>query len=174
MLNFGPLLWPHPDPRGHHLNKLESTLYQGVFTQVWWFLAPWFLRRRFFKTPTQFLMFVNYLPLYKGVALHLNNFESFSPKDDLYQLWLKLAQCFWRRSRKCKSLTDRWTDGLTDRQTTDNRRSEKLTWAFGSGELKINSIHSRWTDTKHLNKYSSGIQWYITLTMLTFMHLKFL
>ena len=32
--------------------------------------------------------------------------------------------------------TDRQTDGQTDRQTTDERRSEKLTWAFSSGELK--------------------------------------
>ena len=30
MLNFGPLLWPHPDPGDHHLNKLESTLYNDA------------------------------------------------------------------------------------------------------------------------------------------------
>ena len=30
----------------------------------------------------------------------------------------------------------RRTDGQTDRQTTDDRWSEKLTWAFSSGELK--------------------------------------
>ena len=35
-----------------------------------------------------------------------------------------------------KSLqTDRQTDRRTDGQTTDERRSEKLTWAFSSGEL---------------------------------------
>jgi hypothetical protein len=27
----------------------------------------------------------------------------------------------------------------TDRQTTDKRRSEKLTWAFSSGELKTDT-----------------------------------
>ena len=32
--------------------------------------------------------------------------------------------------------TDRQTDGQTDGQTTDDRWSEKLTWAFSSGELK--------------------------------------
>ena len=26
MLNFDPLLWPHPNPGGHDLNNLESTL----------------------------------------------------------------------------------------------------------------------------------------------------
>jgi hypothetical protein len=53
------------------------------------------------------------------------------------QVWLKLAKRFWRRSWKCKSLTDRHqTDGQTARRTTEKRRSEKLTWAFSSGELK--------------------------------------
>ena len=33
--------------------------------------------------------------------------------------------------------TDGRTDGQTDRQTTDDRWSEKLTWASSSGELKI-------------------------------------
>ena len=32
--------------------------------------------------------------------------------------------------------TDGRTDGRTDRQRTDDRWSEKLTWAFSSGELK--------------------------------------
>ena len=31
------------------------------------------------------------------MALHLNKFESPSPKDALCQVWLKLAQWFWRR-----------------------------------------------------------------------------
>jgi hypothetical protein len=43
------------------------------------------------------------------------SFEQFRipfPQDDLCQIWLKLAQWFWRRSRKCKSLqTDKLTDG---------------------------------------------------------------
>ena len=40
-----------------------------------------------------------------------------------------------------KSLqTDGQTDRRTDRQTTDDRWSEKLTWAFSSGELKRNRV----------------------------------
>ena len=58
--------------------------------------------------------------------------ESPSPKDALGQVWMKLAQWFWRRRWKCEKFTDGWTD----RQTTDDRWSEKLTWAFSSGELK--------------------------------------
>ena len=42
-------------------------------------------------------MFPNYLPLKKGLALHFNNFESPSPKDDLCQVWSKLAKWFLRR-----------------------------------------------------------------------------
>ena len=38
-----------------------------------------------------------YLPLEKGGALHLNKFEFSSHKDALCQVWLKLAQWFWRR-----------------------------------------------------------------------------
>ena len=43
------------------------------------------------------MLFRNYLPLEKGGALHLNKFESPSSKDALCQVWLKLAQWFWRR-----------------------------------------------------------------------------
>jgi hypothetical protein len=87
-----------------------------------------------FKIISKFLLFRYYLPLGKEVVLHLYNSESSLPKDELCQLWLKLAQRFWRRSWKCKSLTDR---RQKDRQTTDKRRSEKFTWAFSSGELII-------------------------------------
>ena len=44
-----------------------------------------------------FSLFRNYLPLEKGGVLHLNKLESPSPKDALCQVWLKLAQWFWRR-----------------------------------------------------------------------------
>ena len=37
----------------------------------------------------------NYHPLEKGWALHLNKFESTSPKKALCQVWLKLARWFW-------------------------------------------------------------------------------
>jgi hypothetical protein len=48
-----------------------------------------------------------YLPLEKGYPLHLNKPETPFCKDDLWQVWLKLAQWFWR-SRNCKGLQ---TDG---------------------------------------------------------------
>ena len=58
-----------------------------------------------------FSLFLYYLPLKNGGALHLNKLESFSPKNALCQVLLKLTQSFWRRCRKCEKLTDKRTDG---------------------------------------------------------------
>ena len=44
-----------------------------------------------------FRYFVIISPGKKVGALHLNKLESSSPKDTLCQVWLKLAQWFWRR-----------------------------------------------------------------------------
>jgi hypothetical protein len=89
-----------------------------------------FWGKSFLKIFSKFLLFCYYLPLGNGVVLHLYNSEFPLPKDDLCQVRLKLAQWFWRRSWKYKC--------STDTQMTDNERSENLTWAFSSGELKIN------------------------------------
>jgi hypothetical protein len=67
--------------------------------------GPVVLEKKFKKKKSvYFLVFRNYLPLKKGVTLHLNKTESPPSKDNLCQDWLKLAQWFWRRSWKCKSL----------------------------------------------------------------------
>jgi hypothetical protein len=55
------------------------------------------VRRRFLNDPTPFLHFCDYLPFDKDLALDLYNFEFPLPKDDLYQVLLKLAFWFWRR-----------------------------------------------------------------------------
>ena len=44
-----------------------------------------------------FICVQNYLPMERGVALHLNKLESPSLKDALCQVWLKQAQRFLRR-----------------------------------------------------------------------------
>jgi len=80
-----------------HLNKLESPSPKDALCQVWLKLAQWFWRRRFFNFVNVFSLFCNYLPLEKDRALHLNKLESPSPKDALCQVWMKLAQWFWRR-----------------------------------------------------------------------------
>ena len=80
-----------------HLNKLESLSPKNALCQVWLKLAQGSWRRRFLNFVNVFSIFRNYLPLEKGGALHLNKLESPSPKDALCQVWLKLAQWFWRR-----------------------------------------------------------------------------
>ena len=80
-----------------HLNKLESPSPKDALCQVWLKMALWFWRRRLLNFVNVFSLFHNYLPLEYGGVLHLNKLESPSPKDDLCQAWLKLAQWFWRR-----------------------------------------------------------------------------
>jgi hypothetical protein len=101
---------------------LNSLYLRMICTKFYW---NWLA---FLKIFSKFLLFCYYLPLGKGVVLHLYNSESPLPKDDLYQLWLKLAQRFWRRSRKYKSLTDRHQ---TDRRRTTRKAhlSFQLMWA---------------------------------------------
>jgi hypothetical protein len=97
------------------LYNCEFPLPKADLYQVLLKLASWFWRKRFLKLFSKFLLFCYYLPLAKGVVLHLYNSESSLPKDDLCQRWLKLTKRFWRRSQKCKSLTDRrQADGQTD------------------------------------------------------------
>ena len=43
-----------------------------------------------------FWLFRNYLPLEKELTHHLNKLESASAEEALCQVWLKLAQWFWR------------------------------------------------------------------------------
>ena len=100
-----------------YLNKLEFPSPKDNLYQVRLNLACWFWRRRFLKFFSAFLLFCYYLPLEMDNPFHLNNLESPPPKNDLCQVWLKLAQWFWRRSRKCKRFTDRRTDRQTNRQT---------------------------------------------------------
>ena len=53
-----------------------------------------FWRRIFLKFIKIFSLFRNYLPLEKDGVLHLNKFESPSPKDALCHVWLKWDQWF--------------------------------------------------------------------------------
>ena len=69
---------------------------KDVLCQVWLKLAKWFWKRRLFNFVNVFSLFRNYIPLEKGGALHLNKIESPLPKDALCQVWLKLAQWFWK------------------------------------------------------------------------------
>jgi len=59
--------------------------------------------------------------------------ESTFLKDASYQIWFKSVQWFWRRG----NLKEKFTPD--DRRRT-GRWALELTWAFGSGELKIHVV----------------------------------
>ena len=114
-----------------YLSKLESPFllfrnYLPKFVcQIWLKLAQWFWRRKFYKTLNIFLLFFNYLPLVKGVALNPRmlsakfafNWPNGSGEEDENVNSLQWQQqCRW--------------------QTTDKFQSEKFTWSFSSGELR--------------------------------------
>ena len=79
------------------MNKLESPSPKDALCQDWLKLAQWFCRREFFIFVNVFSPFRDNLSFEKGGAFYLNKIESPSPKDALCQVWLKLAQWFWRR-----------------------------------------------------------------------------
>lgn len=69
-------------------------------------------KKRILEIQQQSLTILYYLPLLETLALHLNKFKFPLPRttSTLCQLWLKLVQWFWRRSRK-KIQTDGQTEG---------------------------------------------------------------
>ena len=83
----GPFIWTKSNP-------LHPKMLCAKFG---WYWLSGSGEEVFFNFVNVFLLFRNYLPLEKGRALHLNKAESPSPKDALCQVWLKLAQWFWRR-----------------------------------------------------------------------------
>ena len=116
----------------HHLNKLVSPSPKDALCQVWLKLAQWLWRRRFFNFVNVFSLFRNYLPLEKGAALHLNKLEFPSSKDALCQVWLKLAQWFWRRRWKCEKIKTTTTTTTTDNEQILIRKAHlslQLRWA---------------------------------------------
>ena len=112
-----------------HLNKLAFLSLKDALCWVWLKLAQSFLRKRFLNFVNVLSLLRNYLPFEKVMTLNFNKLESPSPKDALCRLWLNLAQWVLKKM-KMRKFTRK------DRRTTDNRRSENLTWAFRSGELK--------------------------------------
>ena len=112
---------------GPLFGKLESPSPKDALCKLWLKLTNWLLRR-FLYFVNVFSLFLNYLLMEKDVTLYLNKFESLSSKDDLFQVWLNLALWFWKRRWKCEK--------FTDRRAMDDTRSEKLTWAFSTEDLK--------------------------------------
>ena len=102
----------------------ESPSLKDALFQVWFKLAQWFWRRRFFLNSQYFRFSVIYSP-YKMVGLFIwINLNFLHPR--IGPLVLE------KRTKNVKSL---WQQ-LRRRRTTDTFRLEIFTWAFDSGELK--------------------------------------
>ena len=102
---------------------------KDALCQIWLKLAHWFWRRRFLKFVNIFSLFLNkYLSLQKGRAFQLYILESSWLKDTLCQVWLKLAEWFWRG--KCKKFT--MTTTMTNNEQIVIRKAHlslRLRWA---------------------------------------------
>jgi hypothetical protein len=81
------------------------------------------LEKMIFKNFQCIFIVLLLFPLGEGQSPSFKKLESPPPKDDLCQVWLKLAQWFWRRSRKCKSLQ---TEGQTDGRRTKGDQNSSL------------------------------------------------
>ena len=130
--------------------------------QVWLKLAQWFWRRRLMY----FRNFLIICPWKKKGGGGFNwtnlNLNPFHPRMHcMCRVWLKFVQWFWRRRWKCEKFTTTTTTITTTTitTTTDKVLSEKLNWAFGSGELKTGCFSSlKWI---HFVYAGICIPWYI-------------
>ena len=111
---------------GTAMNNFCSSSNKVSTHYITWLFSFWIWRRRCLK----FAWFWPFgaLPLgpHGGHTYYLNNFESPTPKDDSYQVWLKSNHAFSRRRWKCKKFTDDGRRTTHDgRRTTDDGRRTK-------------------------------------------------
>ena len=133
------LLSPLRKGRGPIFEQTWILITQNAVCQVWLKLALWFLRGRFLRFVNVFSIFPYDLPLEKGVALPWTNLNLHHPRLLCAKFGWNWPSGSGEEDENVKSLqTDGQTEGRTDGRTTDNRRSEKLTWAFSSDELITN------------------------------------
>ena len=88
-----PIVAPS-DPRGPWFVQTWIYIISESFHVNMSFSGSVVLEKKIFEWPTPFLHFCDYLPFEKDLALDLYNFEFPLPKDNLYQILLKLACCF--------------------------------------------------------------------------------
>ena len=103
--------WKRAGPIWRHLNPLHPRMLCAKFGRKWLSGSG---EEVFFKFRQCIFAIFYYLSLKMSGILILNKLESPSPKDALCQVWLKLAQWFWRRRWLSEKITDWQTDGHTD------------------------------------------------------------
>ena len=122
-----------------HLNKLKSKMWipftQGCIVHSLVEIGPAVLEIKMFFSSIYFCYLV-ISPLGNGGLLFEQTWVLI-PKNALCQVWLILAEGFRRRRFfNFVNVFLLFGNYLSFEKTTDKFWSEKLTWAFGSGELK--------------------------------------
>ena len=119
---------------GTYLIKIEFPSPEDGFVPSlveWLKLTHWCWLRRFWNIVGIFSLYRYYLSLETGVAFHLNKLEFPWPKDALCQVWLKLAQWFWKRRwiHVCGK-NNKQTDGRIDGQSDGRQAIRKAHLSF--------------------------------------------
>ena len=111
-----------------HLNKLESPSSPSCFVQNLVDIGSVVLEKKIFKFHSFFFRFFSIISPWKRAGPAFE--QTWIPYTQRYivQVWMKLAQWFWKRW-KCDKFT------TTTTTTTDNGKAHS-TSTFGSGELK--------------------------------------
>ena len=117
--------------RALYLNKLDSPSPEDAVSQVWLEMSQWIWRGRFLKFVNVFLPFRHYLPLENHLWTNLNPLHPGI-------VWAKFG---WNWSSGSREEDGMWkvynnNDNACQRQQQRKQRL-KLTWVFGSGELKM-------------------------------------
>ena len=115
---------------GPSFKKKWITVTPDTLCQDWLNLAQWFWRRRFLEVGKVFLLFLNYFSLVEGLGLHLNKPEFPLLKDDLHQVWFKLAKWFWGRFSKVSMCFTIVTGFLLVMMYTNNAVGSRSTRRF--------------------------------------------
>ena len=131
IVNFINVFFLHSLEKGGilRLNKLESPLSKDGLFQIWLKLAQWSWRRSY-KIRCSIFAIRNYLPFLKRTGHFVRTTWITSTEECFLPSSVEIWPVALEKKKK-------WNDyRQTDGRTTDNRQSEKLTWAFSSGELK--------------------------------------
>jgi hypothetical protein len=83
-----PIVAP-PDPRGPWCEQFWIYIISESCHVNMTYSGSVVLEKKIFKWPHPIFAIIS--PFEEDLALYLNNLESPLPKDDLYQVWLKLA-----------------------------------------------------------------------------------
>ena len=109
----GPFIWTN-------LNPFHPRMLCAKFDLNW---PSGSGEEDFYKLSIYLYYFPIISPLGRARPFIWTNLNPFHPGILCFQVWLKLAQWFWRRRWKCEKFSDRRTDRQDRRRTTGDQKS---------------------------------------------------